>query len=143
MQHSMPASTITYTALRLIHSKFNSMAVKTLPKFDSYVLETYLDDLRELKMMVYDVFRHQPELLANVWEGVTKGECVFECVRSQNVGQLSFLMEISDRMRCPPHPPWRTSRVIFNGMCLLVSKLEMTNVCCETSPAEMLQSTNG
>lgn len=50
------------------------MATRTLPKFDSYVLETYLDDLRELKMVVYDVFRNQPELLANVWEGVTKGE---------------------------------------------------------------------
>ncbi|MEW5307894.1 MAG: hypothetical protein WDW38_007735 [Sanguina aurantia] len=50
------------------------MATRTLPKFDSYVLETYLDDLRELKMVVYDVFRNQPELLANVWEGVTKEE---------------------------------------------------------------------
>lgn len=38
-------------------------AVRTLPKFDPYIMETYLDDLRELKRQVHDLFKYKPELL--------------------------------------------------------------------------------
>ena len=38
-------------------------AVRSLPKFDPYILETYLDDLREMKRQVYDLFKFKPELL--------------------------------------------------------------------------------
>lgn len=40
-----------------------SRAVRSLPKFDPYILETYLDDLREMKRQVYDLFKYKPELL--------------------------------------------------------------------------------
>jgi hypothetical protein len=36
---------------------------RSLPRFDPYILETYLDDLRELKRQVYDLFKYKPELL--------------------------------------------------------------------------------
>jgi hypothetical protein len=49
-------------------------AVKGLPRFDPYVLETYLDDLRDLKRQVYDLFKFRPELLPGVEEGMSKGE---------------------------------------------------------------------
>lgn len=38
-------------------------AVRSLPKFDTYIMETYLDDLREMKRQVYDLFKFKPELL--------------------------------------------------------------------------------
>jgi hypothetical protein len=50
-----------------------SAAVKGLPRFDPYVMETYLDDLRDLKRMVYDLFKFKPELLPVVEEGMSKG----------------------------------------------------------------------
>lgn len=40
-----------------------SGAVRSLPRFDPYILETYLDDLREMKRQVYDLFKFKPELL--------------------------------------------------------------------------------
>lgn len=49
-------------------------AVKGLPRFDPYVLETYLDDLRDLKRQVYDLFKFRPELLPGVEEGMSKGK---------------------------------------------------------------------
>jgi hypothetical protein len=48
-------------------------AVRSLPRFDSYLLERYLDELRELKRVVYDIFKNNPELLTPVEEGLTKG----------------------------------------------------------------------
>lgn len=51
-----------------------SGAVKGLPRFDPYVMETYLDDLRDLKRQVYDLFKFRPELLPVVEEGMSKGE---------------------------------------------------------------------
>lgn len=39
------------------------MFFRSLPRFDPYILETYLDDLRELKRQVYDLFKYKPELL--------------------------------------------------------------------------------
>jgi hypothetical protein len=50
-----------------------SGAVRTLPRFDPYIMETYLDDLRELKKQVYDLFKYKPELLPQVEEGMSKG----------------------------------------------------------------------
>lgn len=50
--------------------------VKGLPSFDPSMLETYLDDQRDLKKHVYDVFKYQPELLPRVGEALTKGELV-------------------------------------------------------------------
>ena len=59
-------------------------AVRSLPRFDPYIMETYLDDLRELKRQVYDLFKYKPELLPAVEEGMTKGVwwvcCVCMCV---------------------------------------------------------------
>lgn len=52
----------------------SSAAVRTLPRFDPYILETYLDDLRELKRQVYDLFKYKPELLPHTEEGLTKGQ---------------------------------------------------------------------
>jgi hypothetical protein len=47
---------------------------KTLPRFDLVTMEHYLDDLRSLKVEVYELFRQHPELLPAVQEGQTKGE---------------------------------------------------------------------
>jgi hypothetical protein len=35
----------------------------TLARFDPYIMETYLDDLRDMKRQVYDLFKFNPELL--------------------------------------------------------------------------------
>eukprot|EP00878_Enallax_costatus_P017218 GHUV01018077.1.p1 GENE.GHUV01018077.1~~GHUV01018077.1.p1 ORF type:complete len:603 (+),score=125.83 GHUV01018077.1:149-1957(+) len=40
-----------------------SAAVRSLPRFDPYILEMYLDDLREMKRQVYNLFKFRPELL--------------------------------------------------------------------------------
>lgn len=49
-------------------------AVKSLPRFDPGVLETYLDDMKDMKAQVYDLFRQHPDLLPNVEEGLSKEE---------------------------------------------------------------------
>lgn len=41
----------------------SATAVRSLPRFDPYILETYLDDLREMKRQVYELFKYRPELL--------------------------------------------------------------------------------
>jgi len=48
-------------------------SVKSLPRFDSYVLGRFIDDLYEFKQSVYEEFRQHPELLPPVIEGMTKG----------------------------------------------------------------------
>lgn len=50
-------------------------AVRTLPKFDTYIMETYLDDLREMKRQIYDLFKFKPELLPGA--ELSKGVWVF------------------------------------------------------------------
>ncbi|GBG00215.1 hypothetical protein Rsub_12700 [Raphidocelis subcapitata] len=65
-----------------------SAAVKGLPRFDPYVMETYLDDLRDLKRQVYDLFKFRPELLPVVEEGMSKEEH-----RSLVRAQLRALLE--------------------------------------------------
>lgn len=49
-------------------------AVRSLPRFDPYIMETYLDDLRELKKKAYDLFKYKQELLPQVEEGLSKEE---------------------------------------------------------------------
>ncbi|PNW83293.1 hypothetical protein CHLRE_05g232002v5 [Chlamydomonas reinhardtii] len=48
--------------------------IKQLPRFDAGVMETYLDDMRDMKAKVYQMFREHPELLPNVEEGLSKEE---------------------------------------------------------------------
>lgn len=52
-------------------------AVRSLPRFDPYILETYLDDLREMKRQVYDLFKFKPELLPG--PELSKGACACAC----------------------------------------------------------------
>lgn len=47
---------------------------RTLPRFDPYILETYLDDLRDIKKKAYDIFKYRPDLLPAVEEGMSKEE---------------------------------------------------------------------
>jgi len=47
----------------LVRQATAATAVRSLPKFDPYIMETYLDDLREMKRQVYDLFKFTPELL--------------------------------------------------------------------------------
>ncbi|KAK9869050.1 hypothetical protein WJX84_008987 [Apatococcus fuscideae] len=47
---------------------------RSLPRFDSVVLEHFLDDQRSLKLEVYELFRQHPELLPAVYEGMPKEE---------------------------------------------------------------------
>ncbi|KAG2487507.1 hypothetical protein HYH03_013925 [Edaphochlamys debaryana] len=49
-------------------------AVKSLPRFDPGVLESYLDDMRDMKAKVYDLFGQHPELLPTVEESLSKEE---------------------------------------------------------------------
>ncbi|GLC47166.1 hypothetical protein PLESTB_001388100 [Pleodorina starrii] len=49
-------------------------AAKMLPRFDPGVMETYLDDMREMKARVHEVFRQHPDLLPSVEEGLSKEE---------------------------------------------------------------------
>lgn len=49
-------------------------AYRTLPRFDAYLMETYLDDLRDLKRQVYDLFKYNPDALTPIEEGLSKGE---------------------------------------------------------------------
>ena len=42
--------------------------------FDPYVMEMYIDDNRDLKKQVFDIFKAKPELLPVVEEGLSKEE---------------------------------------------------------------------
>ena len=53
--------------------RVETSSVRTLPRFDSYVLGHYIDDLYEFKQSVYEEFRSRPDLLPPVIEGLTKG----------------------------------------------------------------------
>jgi hypothetical protein len=37
-------------------------------------METYLDDLRDLKRQVYDLFKYNPDALTPIEEGLSKGK---------------------------------------------------------------------
>ena len=50
-----------------------ALAVRSLPRFDVGVMEAYLDDLRSMKLEVYELLRQHPELLPPTLEGMTKG----------------------------------------------------------------------
>eukprot|EP00798_Chlamydomonas_sp_ICE-L_P019513 gene19513-26185_t len=49
-------------------------AVKSLPRFDANVLESYIDDMRDVKKKLYDMFKARPELLPAAEEGLSKEE---------------------------------------------------------------------
>lgn len=62
------------------------------------VLETYLDDMKDMKAQVYDLFRQHPDLLPNVEEGLSKGAlgcerltCLFDGIKTTHtaLGTLS------------------------------------------------------
>ena len=57
----------------LERSDCSARSHRSLPRFDSVVLEHYLDDQRALKLEVYELFRQHPELLPAVYEGMPKG----------------------------------------------------------------------
>lgn len=42
-------------------------------------METYIDDQREMKHMLYDLFKGHPDLLTPVEEGLSKGACGAPC----------------------------------------------------------------
>ena len=44
-----------------------------LPRFDTVVMEKYIDDLCDLKEEVYELFRGRPDLLPPIIEDMTKG----------------------------------------------------------------------
>ncbi len=44
-----------------------------LPRFDTTVMEQYVDDLADLKEEVYELFRRRPDLLPPIIEDLTKG----------------------------------------------------------------------
>ncbi len=45
----------------------------SLPRFDTTVMESYLDELSSVKEDVYETFRHRPNLLPATLEGLSKG----------------------------------------------------------------------
>ena len=45
----------------------------SLPRFDTTVMEGYLDELSSVKEDVYETFRHRPNLLPATLEGLSKG----------------------------------------------------------------------
>lgn len=49
-------------------------AIRTLPHFNPQIMEAYLDDMRDLKRKIYDVFLVNPELLPPTTEGMSKGK---------------------------------------------------------------------
>lgn len=59
----------------------NTSSVRTLPRFDSYVLGNFIDDLYDFKQNVYEDFQQRPDLLPAVTEGLTKGKLPFEVKR--------------------------------------------------------------
>jgi len=53
-------------------SPSNKGVGRSLPRFSAYVMECYLDDLRDMKKEVYGSLRGRPDLLPAVEEGMTK-----------------------------------------------------------------------
>jgi hypothetical protein len=67
----------------LVRQETASTAVRSLPKFDPYIMETYLDDLREMKRQVYDLFKFKPELLPG--PELSKGGCPAACASASTI----------------------------------------------------------
>ena len=63
------AQTNVEPALRMHRAR----ARAALPRFDSTLMEKYIDDLADLKEEVYEVFRRRPDLLPPIIEDMTKG----------------------------------------------------------------------
>ena len=72
--------------------RLETSSVRTLPRFDSYVLGHFIDDLYDFKQSVYEEFRSRPDLLPAVTEGLTKGNSPFLLVSIEGeIGKLSVL----------------------------------------------------
>ena len=72
--------------------RLDTSSVRTLPRFDSYVLGHFIDDLYDFKQSVYEEFRSRPDLLPAVTEGLTKGNSPFLLVSIEGeIGKLSVL----------------------------------------------------
>lgn len=71
-------------------------AVKSLPRFDPHILETYMDELRDLKKKVYDLFKAHPELLPSVEEGLSKGEVQLISLGIELVITLEYSLQIGN-----------------------------------------------
>ncbi len=71
-------ATVSHTdsSQTLERSDCSAKSSRSLPRFDSVVLEHFLDDQRGLKLEVYELFRQHPELLPAVYEGMSKGTSV-------------------------------------------------------------------
>jgi hypothetical protein len=61
------------TSVKRTLQRQETSSVKSLPRFDSYTLGRFIDDLYEFKQSVYEEFRQHPKLLPPVIEGLTKG----------------------------------------------------------------------
>ena len=48
-------------------------AVRALPRIDAATMEHFIDDLRPLKLEVYELLARRPDLLPPVIEGLKKG----------------------------------------------------------------------
>jgi hypothetical protein len=48
-------------------------ARRTLPRFDPRLMEAFIDDMRDLKRQIYDVFKFNPDLLPPAVEALSKG----------------------------------------------------------------------
>ncbi len=57
-------------------SPCSATAIRQLPRFDTAIMESFLDSHRALKQETYELFRQHPELLVAEEEGLTKGEHV-------------------------------------------------------------------
>lgn len=108
----------------LVRQATAATAVRSLPKFDPYIMETYLDDLREMKRQVYDLFKFKPELLPG--PELSKG-----------AGSLQFVAAVEPQLRmavflCRSSHKIYTTRLAFNG-----SRLRHVVSCCFTIATTM------
>lgn len=71
--HLSSSSNSSSSGQGLVRQETASTAVRSLPRFDPYIMETYIDDLREMKRQVYDLFKFKPELLPG--PELSKGGC--------------------------------------------------------------------
>lgn len=70
----------------------STSSVRSLPRFDSYVLGHYIDDLYDFKQSVYEEFRSRPDLLPAIIEGLTKGYCFVLCLTRGQASRNTALL---------------------------------------------------
>jgi hypothetical protein len=72
-----------------------AVARKSLPRFDPHTMEAFIDDMRDLKRQIYDVFKFNPDLLPPAVEALSKGA-------------FSLMSPAVARARRPRRPPPHT-----------------------------------